>query len=195
MAKQTKRAKTLTARQTKFAQQYVIHLNATQAALVAGYSAKSAHVTGSQLIRLPKVGAYIAKLQEKEAKKAEVKAENVVRELALLGFANMADYMGADKNGDPYLDFSKLTREQSAALQEVTVEDYTEGRGENARDVRRIKFRLYDKRAALVDLAKHLGLFEADNRQKNQSVVALMCLWEKIKGNGARKEVESIEAE
>ncbi len=50
-----------------------------------------------------------------------------------------------------------LTR--AAALQEVTVEDFTEGRGEDKRDVRRVKFKLYDKRAALVDLGRHLGMF------------------------------------
>jgi phage terminase small subunit len=67
--------------------------------------------------------------------------------------------MRANPNGDPYLDFSKLTRDQAAALVEVTVEDFKDGRGDAARDVRRIKFKLADKRAALVDLGKHLGMF------------------------------------
>jgi phage terminase small subunit len=57
-----------------------------------------------------------------------------------------------------------LTRVQAAALQEVTVEDYVDGRGDDgrgdgARDVKRVKFRLGDKRAALVDLGRHLGMF------------------------------------
>jgi phage terminase small subunit len=54
--------------------------------------------------------------------------------LALLGFANMQDYMRANEGGDPYLDFSSLSRDQAAALQEVTVERYMEGRGEDARE-------------------------------------------------------------
>ena len=54
---------------------------------------------------------------------------------------------------------SKLTREQAAAIGEVTVEDFTDGRGEGARDVRRVKFKLADKRGALVDLGRHFGLF------------------------------------
>ena len=71
--------------------------------------------------------------------------------------ANMMDYMRVGPSGDPVLDFSKLTREQAAALTEVTVDDYVDGRGENARDVRKVKFKLGDKRAALMDIAKLFG--------------------------------------
>ena len=69
----------------------------------------------------------------------------------------MADYMKSSEDGDPHLDFSSLTREQAAALAEVTVDDFLDGRGEDAREVRRVKFKLADKRASLVDLAKLLG--------------------------------------
>jgi phage terminase small subunit len=63
----------------------------------------------------------------------------------------MADYMKSTPTGDPYLDFSALSRDQTAALSEVTVEDFLDGRGEGARSVRRVKFKLHDKRAALVN--------------------------------------------
>ena len=61
---------------------------------------------------------------------------------------------------DAFVDLSTLTRDQAAAIQEVTVEDYKDGRGENARDVRRVKVKLSDKRAALVDMGRHLGMFK-----------------------------------
>ncbi len=83
----------------------------------------------------------------------------MIRELAKIGFANMLDYITIGKDGDPYVDLSKLTREQAAAIGEVTVEDFTDGRGEDARDVRRVKFKLADKRGALVDLGRYFGLF------------------------------------
>ena len=65
--------------------------------------------------------------------------------------------MRVGPSGDPVLDFSGLTREQAAALTEVTVDDYVDGRGENAREVRKVKFKLGDKRAALMDIAKLFG--------------------------------------
>jgi hypothetical protein len=61
---------------------------------------------------------------------------------------------------------SKLTRDQAAALAEVTVDDFVDGRGENARAVKRVKFKLHDKRAALVDLGRHIGIFQ-DSRDSN----------------------------
>src|SRR5690606_29958528 len=91
------------------------------------------------------------------AAKLEITKERIVEELAKIGFSNMLDYMRAGTDGDPYLDFSSLTREQAAALAEVTVEDFKDGRGEDSRDVRRIKFKLHDKKGALVDMAKMLG--------------------------------------
>ena len=46
----------------------------------------------------------------------------------------------------------------AAAINEITVDDYVEGRGDEARDVKKIKFKLHDKRASIMDLAKLLGL-------------------------------------
>lgn len=147
----------LTPKQERFVAQYLIDLNATQAAIRAGYSEKTATEQGSRLLTNVKVQEAIAKGQNKTAAKLEITKERIVEELAKIGFSNMLDYMRAGTDGDPYLDFSSLTREQAAALAEVTVEDFKDGRGEDARDVRRIKFKLHDKKGALVDMAKMLG--------------------------------------
>jgi len=147
----------LTPKQERFVAEYLIDLNATQAAIRAGYSEKTATEQGSRLLTNVKVQEAIAKGQNKTAAKLEITKERIVEELAKIGFSNMLDYMRAGTDGDPYLDFSNLTREQAAALAEVTVEDFKDGRGEDARDVRRIKFKLHDKKGALVDMAKMLG--------------------------------------
>lgn len=152
-------ASALNPKQKRFVDQYLVDLNATQAAIRAGYSEKTAKQIGSRLLSHVDVAKAIEAGQAKLAEKHGVTLEKIVAELALLGFSNMQDYMRSSADGDPFLDFSALTREQAAALTEVTVEDFKDGRGEDARDVKRVKFKLADKRAALVDLGKHLGMF------------------------------------
>lgn len=149
----------LTPKQERFVAEYLIDLNATPAAIRAGYSEKTADQQGSRLLANVKVAAALQEAQAKRAARTEITQDRVLEELARIGFANMADYMRPGANGDPILDFSQLTRDQAAALTEVTVETYVEGRGDKAEDVKRVKFKLADKRAALVDMGKHLGMF------------------------------------
>ena len=145
------------ARQERFAQEVVKGTRIVDAYEAAGYERHSAH--GSRLRRNPHVAARIDELLGRAAAKAEVTAERVLRELALIGFANMRDYARIGPDGDPYLDFSGLTRDQAAAIVEMIVEDFKDGRGKDARDVRRVRFKLADKKGALVDIGRHLGMF------------------------------------
>lgn len=149
----------LTHKQRRFVEEYLVDLNATQAAIRAGYSAATAYSQGQRLLKNVDVAAAVDEAQAERSGRTQITADAVLTELAKIGFANMADYMRSGPDGDPYLHFDDLTRDQAAALSEVTVEDFKDGRGDDARDVRRVRFKLYDKRAALVDLGRHLGLF------------------------------------
>jgi hypothetical protein len=91
--------------------------------------------------------------------KCEKSPSEVLREIQSLAFANMLDYLGVTDHGDVYVDLSKLSREQAAAIQEVTVEEYTEGRGDAARQIKRTKFKLSDKGVNLERLGKFYKLF------------------------------------
>jgi phage terminase small subunit len=153
-------AKALTAKQTCFVEEYLVDFNGTQAAIRAGYSARSAKEIASENLTKPHLLAALAEAQKALTIKATVTADDVLAELEAIGFANMLDYMQAGPDKDPYLDFSKLTRKQAAALQEVTVEDYKDGRGEDARDVRKIKFKLQPKLPALIKLGDRFGLWD-----------------------------------
>ena len=146
-------------KQEMFVKEYLIDLNATQAAIRAGYSKRTARSQGQRLLTNVDIAKAINAAVARRSERTEIEADAVIRELAKIGFANMLDYITIGKDGDPYVDLSKLTREQAAAIGEVTVEDFTDGRGEDARDVRRVKFKLADKRGALVDLGRHFGLF------------------------------------
>jgi phage terminase small subunit len=147
----------LTHRQQTFVSEYVVDLNATQAAKRAGYSAHSARHTGSRNLSIPKIASAIAEAQAKRLEAVDITAEEVLRELAAIARANMLDYMRLDKDGELTVDFSRLDRIRAAALSAVTVEDVFDG-GENKRKVRRVKFRTHGKIGALDRLARHYGL-------------------------------------
>ena len=70
----------LTARQEKFVEEYMIDLNATQAAIRAGYSAKSAHVGGPTLLDNPRVAAAIAAAKKARAEATKIDAEWVLKQ-------------------------------------------------------------------------------------------------------------------
>jgi phage terminase small subunit len=166
----------MTPKQAIFVKEYLVDLNATQAATRAGYSAKTAYSAGQRLLKHVDVAAALASAMEKRAAKLDITAERVLGELALIGFANMQDYVRITHEGDPYINLSEMTREQAAAIAEVTTEDFTDGRGEDARDVRRVKLKFHDKKGALTDLGRHLGLFreklEVDVSEDLAAVIA-----------------------
>ena len=140
-----------------FAQEIAKGSPASVAYVAAGYAKNDGNA--SRLNGHEKVRARVQELLAEGAEKAGVTVQRIVDELAKVGFANMGAYLKATSGGDPYFDYASLTDEQKAAIAEVTVEDFTDGRGEDARQVRRIKFKLHDKLGALEKLGKHLGMF------------------------------------
>lgn len=150
---------TLTDKQRRFVAEYPVDLNAAQAAIRAGYSQRTARQQGQRLLTNVDIRRAIEEVEAERLARIGVRADRVLEELARLGFSNMLDYLNISRDGEPYVDLSEMTREQAAAVQEVTVEDFLEGRGEDAREVRRVKFKLADKKSSLELLGKHLKLF------------------------------------
>lgn len=149
----------LTARQRAFVTEYLVDLNAAAAARRAGYSARTANRMGHENLSKPDIAAAVQAAMKKRAERTEITAERVLHEISLLAFSNMLDYVRLTPEGDAFIDLSDLTREQAAALTEVQVEDYLDGRGDDARAVRRVKVKVADKKGALELLGKHLSLF------------------------------------
>lgn len=150
----------MTPKQELFAREYLVDSNATQAALRAGYSPQTAESQGSRLLKNVEVAALVAAGRAKLLERAELTAQMVVDELRNLAFSNMLDYMNPDAEGGASWDLSALTRGQAAAIQELTVDHFMDGSGEEARPVRRMKLKLAAKREPLVDLGKHLGMWK-----------------------------------
>ncbi|MFA5567593.1 MAG: terminase small subunit [Trueperaceae bacterium] len=149
----------LTPRQAAFVNEYLVDLNAAAAARRAGYSEKTADRIGHQNLRKLEIAQAIQEAQEARAERLEITADRVAEEIAKLAFSNMLDYMTVTHDGYAVVDLSALTREQAAAITELQVEEYVEGRDDDTRLVKRVKFKLSDKRGALELLGKHLGMF------------------------------------
>ncbi len=163
----------LTPKQAKFVEEYLIDLNGTQAAIRAGYSAATARQIAAENLSKPNVESAIAEGRARLTAAAGVNAERIVKEYALLGFANMLDYIRIE-GGAPVVDMSAVTRDHGAAIQEVTSEVYMERTGDDenpVEPVKRTKFKLCDKKGALDSLAKHLGMFT--ERHEHSGVVKI----------------------
>jgi phage terminase small subunit len=123
-------------------------------------SQPAAEAAFSRLLRNAKFSVRVAELAEVAAQGAVASAHEVLVELSRIARANIADFMraffGCD---DPVAAIDQLTPAQTAALVEVTVEQFTDGRGERAREVRRIRFKLVSKIDALELLGKHHKLY------------------------------------
>jgi phage terminase small subunit len=179
----------LTNRQARFCDEYLVDLNACQAAVRAGYSRKTARVIGPENLSKPAIAAAIAERRAKQRERTELSADLVLAELCKIAFANMGDFLKITPAGEPYVDLSHMTRDQAAALRSATVEDFLGGRGDDTRVVRRVKISLHDKRAALVALGRHLGMFpnRHEHTGKDGAQIELVAdIRERIAGRIAR---------
>lgn len=143
----------LTPKQQLFVQEYLIDLNATQAAIRAGYSEKTANEQGCRLLAHVSVSASIQEAMDKRSNRTQITADNVLNELAKLGFGNIQNLYTPE---GALIPIHQLPPEVAATVTEIT-ERVISSDGESVTLER--KYKVSDKRAALVDLGKHLKLF------------------------------------
>lgn len=147
----------LTPKQIRFVQEYLLDLNGKQAAIRAGYSAKTAEVQASRLLRNAQVAQAVAEAQAKRAKEVGVEQNRVLEELAVVGFSSVQHYT-VDDNGDVQLAEgvpASAWRALSSIKRKVTVR----GSGEEATITREVELRLWDKPATIRMCGQHLGMF------------------------------------
>lgn len=151
----------LTAKQQVFVEEYLVDLNATQAAIRAGYSKKTAKDIGCQNLAKVYIQDAIQLAMDKRSKRTEITADNVLREIAKLGFSNMLDYIAIQDNGLARVDLSTITKDQAAAITELTITSRKEydKETESSDLIETVKFKVADKGVNLERLGKHLKLF------------------------------------
>jgi len=151
--KKTAKQQKLTDRQERFCLEYVVDLNATKAAIRAGYAEKNAYATGAENLRKPEIKKKIAQLQSEIAKRTEITADMVVRELAAIGFADVRECFDASGN---LINPSKLPDSIAKVVAGIDVIEVK-------KDVRVKKIKLWNKVQALESLAKHLGMYQQES--------------------------------
>ena len=150
----------LTAKQVRFVDEYLVDFNATQAAIRAGYKAKTAHVIGAENLRKPKIAEEIARRQKDLQRRTEVTQERVVKELARIAFANIADYIHVETQTRTKDDGTEVTY-QTVMFNE-TQELSADQRAALAvvkQSVNGFELKLHDKIKALELLGRHIGMF------------------------------------
>ncbi|ABF63533.1 PBSX phage terminase small subunit [Ruegeria sp. TM1040] len=156
----------LTAKQERFVAEYLIDLNATQAAIRAGYSAKTAYSVGHENLKKPEIAKAIQEANSKRSERTEITQDRVLQEFARIGFADIrkavawgstpADLLEGDEGGDEgtpasvypvdLVRSSEVDDDTAAAIAEVSL---TKGG---------VKLKMHDKLSALEKLARHLGM-------------------------------------
>lgn len=160
MAAKKKRAATLTPKQQRFVEEYLIDLNATAAARRAGYSERTADRIGPELLGKTWVAEAIAAGQVKLTRKLEVKAESVLAEYARVAFSDIGQVLDFSSAEPRLKSANEISEDARRAIASVKVRRYTEGHGDAAREVEVTEFKLWDKLNALEKLARHLGLLK-----------------------------------
>ena len=162
----------MTAKQQRFCDEYLIDLNATQAAIRAGYSEKTAYSMGQRLLKNVEVQNCIQERKAERVERTEITQDMVLRELAIIAFSNAADYaavierevMHENKDGEliPTLDRHGNPLKYKT-VEPVLTEDLTDDQKKALAVIKRSKdgfeVKPYDKVRALELLGKHLGMF------------------------------------
>lgn len=142
----------LAARHARFVEEYLVDLNATQAAIRAGYSARTARQMGEENLSKPDIQAAIAKRMHDREKRTEITQDRVIAELAKIAFGNKRSVMEWGPSGVKLKDSKLLTDDDAAQVAEVS-ESVTNAGGT-------LKLKTHDKVKALELIGRHLGMFK-----------------------------------
>ncbi len=149
----------LTNKQIRFIDEYLACLNATQAAIRAGYSEKTARKIGYENLTKPDIQKRISERLEELKRSTQITQEMVLKEYAKISFFDPRRLYGVDGK---LLPVHKLDADVAAAIGGVDISERLLG-DDGIEFTKKIKF--IDKKGALDSLAKHLGMFSEDSRK------------------------------
>lgn len=141
--------------QQRFVQEYLVDLNATQAAIRAGYSPRTAKAQGSRLLTNVAVKQAIDAALAARAERVEIKADDVLRELLRIATTDISEAFTEEGRLKPLKDIPKEIRR---AIASVEIDEWANPLGDGPLG-RTSKLKFWDKPKALELLGKHLKLF------------------------------------
>ena len=175
----------MNARQQRFVEEYLVDANARQAAIRAGYSARSAEVNGPRLLRNAQVATAVEEKQKERAERTQVTADRVIEELALIAFGDIGDFFDATGN---LRDVSELSEDAKRRLGSIDVlRETTRSNGDVRTIEQTLKVKPWDKLRALDMLGKNLGMF-----RDKVNIGADVSLLDALRRIEAREDEEAI---
>jgi phage terminase small subunit len=145
-------------KQRIFLNEYLKDLNGKQAAIRAGYSVKSAKVTASRMLTNANLRNELSKQIREIYDNYKNDQEKVIRELAVVGFSRITDYMTILKEGITIKDTNEIPEELIGAISEVTIADTKDGK--------RKSIKLHSKIEALKLLGNYHRLFDENHNKQ-----------------------------
>ncbi len=165
-----KENKSLTPKQKRFCEEYIVDLNATQAAIRAGYSSKAAEQQASRLLSNVKVQDYIKHIKKQRAEELKITQLDILKELYNWAFSDITQTIGLSSEGVKSLpdDVKRLITKYKKTKRVIGDEMIEEV----------VELQFVSKEKAMEMIARHIGFYEKDNEQK-QSQINLNQLDEK----------------
>lgn len=156
----------LNAKQRRFVEEYLVDLNATQAAIRAGYSAKRADAIGYENLRKPEIAKAVEVAQSERSARTEITQDMVLQELAKIGFADIRKVVrwGSTTMVPTINDAGEEVMEACHGLALVGADEIDDDTAAAISEISEgregLKVKLHDKKSALVDIGRHLGMFK-----------------------------------
>lgn len=156
----------MTKKQKRFVEEYLVDLNATQAAIRAGYSPDTAQQMGSENLSKPVIKNAIYKAIAERSRRTGINQDRVIQEIAKLAFLNPIDVIDMDEATIK----GEANRDDTACIASVKVKVIP---GEDGNITER-EIKTYDKLKALELLGKHLGMFTDKLKMEGNVPVVIM---------------------
>lgn len=174
----------LNPKQQRFVEEYLIDLNATQAAIRAGYSPKTATAIASENLAKPNISAAIACAMAERSKRTGITQDRVLEELAKVAFIKLTDIV--DDTGKIKAD---ATDEDRACIESIKYKRTNTDTGYS--EEREVK--ASPKLKALELIGRHLGMFESHSSKEQLKLNREKFEYEKEKAAGAFQEYEDMD--